>query len=73
MNQLYIHSVIKVREWDKTKSVEYNRIHPNDTDSARKQLESAEQGKNVLISWLLMVGKRFKGVYQIRNKGDIKV
>jgi hypothetical protein len=33
MNQYYIPSIIKIREWDK-KTVEYNRIHRNNKDSA---------------------------------------
>ena len=73
MNQLYIHSVIKVREWDKTKSIEYNRIRHHDTDPARKQLESTEQGKNVLSSWFLMIANRLKGVFQISNKSEVNV
>jgi hypothetical protein len=73
MNQLYIHSVIKVREWDKTKSVEYNRIHHHDTEPSRKQLESTEKGKNVLSSWFLMIAYRLKGVFQISNKSEVNV
>jgi hypothetical protein len=67
MNQLYIHSVIKVREWDKTKSVEYNRIQHNNQDSARSINKSTWQGKHVLSSWFLMTAKR--SMYKIDFEG----
>ena len=73
MNQLYIHSVIKVREWDKTKSVEYNRIQHNNQDSARSFNKSTWQGKHVLSSWFLMIAKRFKGVSAIKAENSLKV
>ena len=73
MNESYIRSVIKDREREVYKIVEDNRINNHYRDSASSQLESARQGKNVLSSWFLIVAKRLKGVFEISNKGDVKV
>ena len=35
MNQLYIHSIIKIREWDKTNSIEYNRADRKNKDQLK--------------------------------------
>ena len=48
MNQLYIHSIIKIREWDKTNSIEYNRADRINKDTAKSQNESIGQDKLVL-------------------------
>ncbi len=73
MNEHYIQSVIDDRKKEVSKIVEDNQIYSHLRDSARNQLESAEQGKNVLSLWLLRVAKRLKSVFTINNKGSIKV
>ena len=73
MNQLYIHSVIKIREWDKTNSVEYNRDHHNNKDLAKSQNESTGQSKHVLRLWFLMIAKRFKGIFALKTEDSLKV
>ena len=73
MNEHYFQSVIDDRKKEVSKIVEDNQIYSHLRDSATNQRESAEQGKNVLSSWLLRVAKRLKGVYTINNKGSVKV
>jgi hypothetical protein len=73
MNESYMRSVIKDREREVSKYVEYNQIHRLMRDSTTNQLESSGQWKNVLSSWFLIVAKRLKGVFEISNKGDVKV
>lgn len=73
MNDSYFRSVIKDRERDVSKYVEYNRIHRHYRDSVRSQLESTGQGKNVLSSWFWAVAKRLKGVVAINNKDGVKI
>jgi len=73
MNEYYLQSVIDDRKKEVDKIVEDNQIYKHLRDSTKDQRESAEQGKNVLSMWLLKVAKRFKGVFAIRNKGDVNV
>jgi len=73
MDELYMQSVIQDRQKEVNKIVEYNRIHRHYRDSARSQVESAGQGKNVLSSWFWVVAKRLKGVLAINNKDGVKV
>ncbi len=73
MNQLFYEAIVKEKEREIAKYVEYNRIKKLYRDSAANQRESDEKGKNVLSLWLLKVAKRLKGVFTIRNKGDVKV
>ncbi len=72
MNEFYIQSVIEDRKKEVSKIVEDNQIYSHLRDSTKDQRESAEQGKNVLSLWLLMVAKRLKGVFTINNKGSVK-
>ena len=73
MNQLLYEAIVKEKEREVAKYVEYNRIKRLYRDSARSQPESTGQDKNVITSWLLMVGKRIKGVFQINKKSDVNV
>lgn len=73
MNQLYIHSIIKIREWDKTNSIEYNRADRNIKDSAKSQNESIGQDKLVLSLWFLKIAKRFKGIFALKTEDSLKV
>jgi len=73
MNQLYIHSIIKIREWDKTNSFEYNRADRNDKDTAKNQNESIGQDKPVLSLWLLKIAKRFKGIFALKAEDSLEV
>lgn len=73
MNESYMRSVIKDREREVSKYVEYNQIHRFMRDSTTNQRESAEQKKNVFSSSFLIVAKRLKSMFAISNKGDIKV
>jgi len=62
MNQLFYEAILKEKEREVAKYVEYNRIKRLYRDSARSQPESTGQDKNVISSWLLRVAKRLKGV-----------
>ena len=73
MNQLFYEAIVKEKEREIAKYVEYNRIKRLYRDSAANQRESDEKGKNMLSLWLLRVAKRLKGVFTINNKGSVKV
>lgn len=73
MNGLYFQSVIEDRQREVNKIVEYNQFHSHLKDSAASQRVSDKKGKNVLSLWLLVVAKRFKGVFATNNKGSVKV
>ena len=73
MNQLFYEAIVKEKEREIAKYVEYNRIKKLYRDSAANQRESDEKGKNVLSLWLLRVAKRLKKVFEVNNEGSVKV
>ncbi len=72
MNQLFYEAILKEKEREVAKYVEYNRIKRLYRDSARSQPESTQKDKNVISSWLLMVAKRIKGVFEFNTKDCVK-
>lgn len=73
MNQLYIHSVIKIREWDAEKQDEHNRIDRHHKDSKTRRQDAGEKGKIGLSSWFLMITNKIKGVSVIKSEDSLKV
>ena len=71
-NDSYIRTVIRDREREVEKYVEYNKIDRHYRESVASQGDSAEQGKNILSLWFLTVSKRLKGVLAINNKDSLK-
>ena len=72
MNQLYIHSVIKIREWEAEKHTEHNRINRHKDSKTRRQ-DVGEKGKIGLSSWFLMITNKIKGVSVIKSEDSLKV
>ena len=73
MDQLYVQSVIKDREREVEKIVKDNQNYRYLREPNTDERDSAEKGKNILNSWLLMVGRLIKSVLEITYKGDVKV
>jgi len=73
MNGLYFQSVIEDRMRDVSKNVEVNRIYRQMRGSDTSQGEVTQQGESKLRFWMMRVGKRIKGVFEINNKGSVKV
>jgi len=73
MNEFFYQSSIEDRKKEVSKIVENNQIYKHLRNSPAGQKESAEQGKNVLSSWFLIVAKRLKGVVAINNKDGVKI
>ena len=72
MNQLFYEAIVKEKEREVAKYVEYNRIKRLYRDSARSQPESTGPDKNVISSWLLRVAKRLKGVFALNTEDSAK-
>lgn len=73
MNELYMRSVTRDRERVVSKIVKENQYYRYLREPNTDERDSAGQSKHVLSSWLMMVGKRIKGVLEFNNKGDVKV
>ena len=73
MDLQYMQSVIKDREREVEKIVKDNQNYRYLREPNIDERDSAEKGKNILNSWLLMVGRLIKSVLEITNKGDVKV
>lgn len=72
MNQLYIHSVIKIREWEAEKHTEHTRINRH-KDSKTSRQDAAEKSKIGLSSWFLMLTNKIKGVSVINSEDSLKI
>jgi len=73
MHQLYVQSVINDREREVKKAMEINRVYRHNRGFVTSQEGTAENGKNFMSLWFLMVAHRLKGVFQIGNKSDVNV
>ena len=71
-NDSYIRTVIRDREREVEKYVEYNKIDRHYRESAASQGDSTEQGKNILSLLFLTVTKRLKGVVAFNNRDSLK-
>jgi hypothetical protein len=71
MNGFYIQAVKEDRKRDLDKYMELNRIHRDEKVLMKHQQDAA--GKHLLISGLIKIGKRIRGVFSTRRGGGIEV
>lgn len=72
MNDFFYSSIIKDRQREVNKIVQENRINSHFRDSASNRLESSGQVNNLLDSWHKVVIKRFKSIFDVTHKENIK-